>query len=92
MLYQKHASTTRRLAMNHKRYFHILLALLTLVAATLACGPTQAAPPTVAVIAPPNGAQVAAGQTVEVQFRASGDDPVAWVQMTVNGAVVATHF
>ncbi|OQY23099.1 MAG: hypothetical protein B6I35_04640, partial [Anaerolineaceae bacterium 4572_32.2] len=75
--------------MNHKRYSHILLALLVLVAAALACGPTAANTPTVAVVAPPNGAQVAAGQTVEVQFRAKGDDPVAWVQMTVNGDVVA---
>jgi len=74
---------------NHKRYSHILLALLVLVAAALACGPTAANTPTVAVVAPPNGAQVAAGQTVEVQFRAKGDDPVAWVQMTVNGDVVA---
>ncbi|MEA3340767.1 MAG: Ig-like domain-containing protein [Chloroflexota bacterium] len=77
--------------MNNKRCFYILLALLALVAATLACGPTQAAPPTVAVVAPPNGAQVAAGQTVEVQFRAEGEQAIVWVQMTVDGDVVATQ-
>lgn len=75
----------------NRRQFYILLALLALVGAALACGPTQAAPPTVAIVAPPNGAQVAVGQTVEVQFHAEGDDPIAWVQMTVDGAVVATQ-
>jgi hypothetical protein len=69
----------------------IILPLSALLVATLACGTDKANPPTVTVVAPPNGAQVAVGQTVEVQFRAEGDDPVSWVQMTVNGDVVATQ-
>lgn len=76
--------------MKRKRLVSILIPLLVLGVATLACGPTPAAKPTVAILAPPNGAQVAVGQMVEVQFHAEDAKAVLWVQMTVGSDVVAT--
>jgi len=77
--------------MNHKRYAPVLVSLASLVVATLACGPLGGGKPTITIIAPPNGAQVGTGQTVEVQFRAEDEKAVIWVQMTVNGDVVTTQ-
>jgi hypothetical protein len=76
--------------MSKKRFFPIVISLLVFVAA-LACSPAcVGGKPTVKVIAPPNGSQVALGQTVEVQFRAEDARAVAWVKMDVDGATVAT--
>jgi hypothetical protein len=76
--------------MKRKNLRYILLSVLALAVVALACGPTPASKPTVAIVAPLNGARVAVGQTVEVQFRAEDAQAVAWVKMEVAGAVVAT--
>jgi hypothetical protein len=74
--------------MKQKRFISILVSILVLAGAFACCpGPSK---PTVQVLAPPNGSQVAVGQTVEVQFRAEDAKAVAWVTMEVNGANVAT--
>jgi hypothetical protein len=75
--------------MNRKRVVSIAMSVLVIVAA-FACSPASAGKPTVQVLAPPNGSQVAVGQTVEVQFRAEDGKAVAWVKMDVDGATVAT--
>ena len=75
--------------MNRKQIISILVSVLALIVASLACGPGPSKP-TVQVLAPPNGSQIAVGQTVEVQFRAEDAKAVAWVTMEVNGANVAT--
>jgi hypothetical protein len=74
--------------MKQKRSISVLVSLLVL-AASFACAPSPGKP-TVQVLAPPNGSQVAVGQTVEVQFRAEDAKAVAWVTMEVNDANVAT--
>ena len=76
--------------MDRKRLITACLPLLALLAATFACGAPAPGKPTVTVLAPPNGAQVAVGQPVEVQFRAEDAQAVAWVTLEVNGANVAT--
>jgi hypothetical protein len=76
--------------MKHKRLVSILVPLLVLVTAALACGPTPAVKPTVSILAPPNGTQVAVGQAVEVEFHAEDGKAVLWVQMAVGSDVVAT--
>ncbi|MFL7792742.1 MAG: Ig-like domain-containing protein [Anaerolineae bacterium] len=76
--------------MDRKRLITVCLPLLALLAATFACGAPTASKPTIQVLAPPNGAQVAVGQAIEVQFRAEDAQAVAWVKMEVGGAVVAT--
>ena len=76
--------------MKRENLRYILLSVLVLAVAALACGPTPVGKPTVAIVAPLNGARVAVGQTVEVQFRAEDVQAVAWVKMEVGGAVVAT--
>ncbi|MFL7794729.1 MAG: Ig-like domain-containing protein [Anaerolineae bacterium] len=75
--------------MNKKRRFVVIVVSVLILAAAFACGPAPSKP-TVQVLAPPNGSQVAVGQTVEVQFRAKDAKAVAWVTMEVNGANVAT--
>jgi hypothetical protein len=76
--------------MSKKRFVPIVISLLIFVIA-LACSPAcVGGKPTVKVLAPPNGSQVAVGQTVEVQFRAEDARAVAWVKMEVDGATVAT--
>jgi hypothetical protein len=76
--------------MNRKRHISILVSLFALLVATFACGPTCAGKPTIQILAPPNGSQVAVGQQVEVKFRAEDAKAVAWVKMEVDGAAVAT--
>jgi len=76
--------------MNRKRLVSVAVPLLLLVVSALACGP-GGSKPTVSIIAPPNGSQIAVGQTVEVHFRAEDEQAVAWVQMVVNDSVVATQ-
>jgi hypothetical protein len=76
--------------MNRKRLVYTTVPLLVLVVATFACVPSEAKP-TVVIKAPPNGSQVAVGQTVEVLFSAEDAQAVMWVQMTVDDAVVATQ-
>jgi hypothetical protein len=75
--------------MRKKRFVAIALSMMVLAAA-FACGPACAGKPTVKVLAPPNGSQVAVGQTVEVQFRAEDAKAVAWVKMEIDSATVAT--
>jgi len=77
--------------MNRRSLSSLFVACLTLAAAALACGPAAADPPTVEILAPPNGAQTAVGQTLEVQFRAQDGQAIAWVQMKVNEDVVAVQ-
>lgn len=77
--------------MTRTRLMSTTIPLLILLAVSLACGPTNTAQPTVSITAPPNGARVAVGQTVEVTFVAEDERAVAWVQMTVEDAVVATQ-
>jgi hypothetical protein len=74
--------------MKQKRSISILVSIFVLVGA-FACAPSPNKP-TVQILAPLNGSQVAVGQTVEVQFRAEDAKAVAWVTMEVNGANVAT--
>jgi hypothetical protein len=74
--------------MNKKKRLVIVVSVLVLVA-SFACGPGPSKP-TIQVLAPPNGSQIAVGQTVEVQFRAEDAKAVAWVKMEVDGAAVAT--
>ena len=50
--------------MNRKRHISILVSLFVLIMATLACGPACAGKPTIQVLAPPNGSQVAVGQQI----------------------------
>lgn len=76
--------------MNRKRLVSVAVPLLLLVVSALACGP-GGSKPTVSIIAPSNGSQIAVGQTVEVHFRAEDEKAVAWVQMMVNDSVVATQ-
>lgn len=77
--------------MTRSRLVFIAIPLLVLVIAALACGPNPAGQPTVSIVAPPNGAQIAVGQTVEVRFIAEDGQAVSWVQMTVDDAVVAVQ-
>jgi hypothetical protein len=74
--------------MKQKRFISILVSILVLAGA-FACAPSPSKP-TVQVLAPPNGSQIAVGQVVEVQFRAEDAKAVAWVTMEVDGANVAT--
>jgi hypothetical protein len=74
--------------MNKKRVSLIFVSMLAF-AFTFACG-SASGKPSVTIITPPNGVQVAVGQTVEVQFRAEDAKAVAWVKMDVDGATVAT--
>lgn len=75
--------------MKRRTVFHIAVPLLALGLAALACQPGGGTKPTVTITAPPNNSQVAAGQTVEVMFHAEDAKAVLWVQLEVNGAVVA---
>jgi hypothetical protein len=76
--------------MDRKRLITACLPLLALLAATFACGAPVPGKPIVSVLAPFNGARVAVGQAVEVQFRAEDARAVSWVKMEVDGAAVAT--
>jgi hypothetical protein len=73
------------------RLTFVAIPVLVLVVATLACGPSGAGQPTVSITAPPNGARIAVGQTVEVRFIAEDGRAVSWVEMTVDDAVVAVQ-
>ena len=77
--------------MSRSRLVFIVIPLLVLGMAILACGPSGAGQPTVSIVAPPNGARIAVGQTVEVRFVAEDGRAVSWVQMTVDDAVVAVQ-
>ncbi|MFQ5409090.1 MAG: Ig-like domain-containing protein [Anaerolineales bacterium] len=58
----------------------------------MACSlPGRGSTPTVTISAPPNGAQVAAGQTVEVVYHAEDAQEVARVDMTASGQMVASQ-
>jgi hypothetical protein len=75
----------------HRSIAYVLIPLLLLMAAIMACGPAGDGKPALSITAPPNGARVAVGQIVEVTFVATDERAVAWVKMTVDDAVVATQ-
>lgn len=75
--------------MNKRKRSLVIVVSVLVLAASFACGPGPSRP-TIQVLAPPNGSQVAVGQTVEVQFRAEDAKAVAWVKMEVGTDTVAT--
>jgi hypothetical protein len=70
---------------NHKRI--LVAALLLLVAGALACvgGPQK---PSVEILSPPSGSEVAVGEEVVVEYRASDTTAVIRVDLEVEGQVV----
>jgi hypothetical protein len=65
----------------------LVAALLLLVGGALACtGESQK--PTVEILSPPSGTQVAVGEKVQVEYRASDANAVARVDLEVGGQVV----
>ena len=65
----------------------LVAALLLLVGGALACvgGPQK---PSVEILSPPSGSEVALGETVQVEYRASDPAAVARVDLEVAGQVV----
>ena len=77
-----------------KRYRKVLILVMVLIfGSILACTPTGdgGAKPVVEVLSPPSGSRVAAGQEVEVQFRATDEKAVVRVELEVDGEVVDTQ-
>jgi hypothetical protein len=59
-----------------------------LVGAALACGPTGGRTVTVVINAPASGSTVGVGQEVLIDSTATAEAGVAWVELTVDGAVL----
>jgi hypothetical protein len=77
-----------------KRYSKVLILMLVLIfGGILACIPTPegGAKPVVEILSPPSGNRVAAGEEVEVQFRATDEKAVVRVELEVDGEVVDTQ-
>ena len=70
---------------NYRRILFIIIVLL--IAGILACD-GEAAKPTVEILSPPSGTQVALGEQVEVEYRASDATAVIRVDLEVDGQVV----
>jgi hypothetical protein len=68
-------------------YRRILFIVVLLVVGVLACN-GGAAKPTVEILSPPSGTQVALGEQVEVEYRASDATAVIRVDLEVDGQVV----
>jgi hypothetical protein len=77
-----------------KRYRKVLILVMVLIfGSILACSPTGdgGAKPVVEILSPPSGSRVAAGDEVEVQFRATDEKAVVRVELEVEGEIVDTQ-
>jgi len=77
-----------------KRYRKGLILVMVLIfGGILACSPTGdgGAKPVVEILSPPSGSRVAAGEEVEVQFRATDEKAVVRVELEVEGEIVDTQ-
>jgi flagellar basal body rod protein FlgG len=71
----------------------LILVVVLIFGGILACTPTPSGgtKPVVEILSPPSGSRVAAGEEVEVQFRATEEKAVVRVELEVEGEVVDTQ-
>ena len=79
--------------MQRKQKHSILALLISLILMILACGlPSQSgAGLSISVLAPLQVSTFGVGETIEVHFRAEGDSTIARVDMSLDGALIATQ-